>query len=227
MVIHPRNLNLGERILRFAEWSPRGKQLVGPAAAAAAAPHRPPAGSPGLPAAPGRPEGPEGRRAAGAAPSALPRPGLARWAARPRRFPAGSTAREGRGERGSRRGPESRAPWALPRTRLLLWGQTGRDGRRAFPRSAFTPQLFVSPKPLEQRAPHCCVIDTAGPLAALLSPRSRRLLKAAPAPLCQTATENTDGAMTTSLHLPRPLHPATHPSRQRRPSSSPALALAK
>lgn len=29
MVIHPRNLNLGERIVRFAEWSPRGKQLVG------------------------------------------------------------------------------------------------------------------------------------------------------------------------------------------------------
>lgn len=133
MVIHPRNLNLGERIQRFAEWSPRGKQLVGPAAAAAAAPRRPPA-------PPGRPPGTEGRRAAG--PPRRRCPGPARPSTsgerRHRRFPTRGEARsplqppragEGSGGPESRRSPEGEAPWAPPRPRLLLWCRVGQDGR--------------------------------------------------------------------------------------------------
>lgn len=178
MVIHPRNLNLGERILRFAEWPPRGKQLVGPAAAAAAAPRRPPAGSPGPPAAPGRPAGstgpaappgplllpgrPAGRehgRALASFPSPLPCTGRPRVGKRgfpvsqceARPGPHRSRPWGGRTE-GRTQVPDGAAPWAPPRPRLLLWRRGGRDRRRSFPRSAFTPRVFVSPKPLSQKS---------------------------------------------------------------------------
>lgn len=120
MVIHPRNLNLGERILRFAEWPPRGKQLVGPAAAAAAAPRRPPAGSPGPPAAPGRPAGSTGP-AAPLGPLLLPgRPAGREHGRALASFPSllPCTGRPRVGKRGSpvsaceaRPGPHRSRPW--------------------------------------------------------------------------------------------------------------------
>lgn len=140
MVIHPRNLNLGERILRFAEWSPRGKQLVGPAAAATAAPRRPPAGSPEQPAGstgPAAPPGAHPASRAGPPPRrCCPGPGFHAWgnaaALLPRVSPAAAASGEGGGGgAGSRRCPGGSArrcgPVSLPAasTARLPSGRTG------------------------------------------------------------------------------------------------------
>lgn len=110
--------------------------------------------------------------------------------------------------------PRRRGPRGRPRGPGCSFG-VGEDGMGGEPSPARPSPLsfFVSPKPLSQKkkAPYCCVIDTAGSLAASVPPTlSRRPLKAAPAPLFQTATENIDGD-TTSLHLLRSLHPSASP----------------